>query len=350
MRRPLALVAVALVLVACGGDPADDAADAADAAPGDDDAVACDVPDPSPSWLPAMADDTVARLSGALPIRSGVTLIDRATPTRRDEARDFIVAALTELDLDVMLDDYGAGANVYAELPPTEGGATDWLVLGAHFDGVFGSPAANDNATGVAIVLAAARYLAEMPCRRRGVVVVLFDQEESGLIGSGNFAELLTAADLTIDSVHTIDQMGWDEDGDRAIELELPATGLQARYQAAAAAFDLVVPMVETTTSTSDHQAFRGDGFAAVGLTEEYVSGDTTPYYHLPGDAYATVDLEYLASTAALVDALVGRFAAGIGASARAGGTSRALPALAAARAGRTPVGPRPGWTPRPRR
>jgi hypothetical protein len=39
----------------------------------------------------------------------------------------------------------------------------------------------------------------------------------------------------------------------------------------------------------------------AVGLTEEYRNGDTTPYIHQPSDVWQTVDLDYLAHVTRLV-------------------------------------------------
>ena len=53
--------------------------------------------------------------------------------------------------------------------------------------------------------------------------------------------------------------------------------------------------------------SFRELGFAAVGLTEEYVSGDTTRHYHQSTDVYDTVELEYLRSTTILVHEVFGR-------------------------------------------
>jgi hypothetical protein len=47
-----------------------------------------------------------------------------------------------------------------------------------------------------------------------------------------------------------------------------------------------------------------------VGLTEEYVSGDTTPHYHLPSDTFDTVDLDYLASSTTLLHATIGSLVA----------------------------------------
>ena len=64
---------------------------------------------------------------------------------------------------------------------PGEGGGE--IVLAAHYDTVAGSPGALDDASGCAVVVAAAADLARTP-RRHSVRVVLFDGEESGLRGS----------------------------------------------------------------------------------------------------------------------------------------------------------------------
>ena len=116
---------------------------------------------------------------------------------------------------------------------------------------------------------------------------------------------------ITVVSVHTIDQMGWDQDGDRAIELERADEGLFELYAAAEPLAPGVTPLVPTDTGSTDHVSFRDLGFPAVGLTEEYVSGDTTPHYHLPSDTFETVDLAYLASSTALLHAAIGGLVAG---------------------------------------
>ncbi len=175
-------------------------------------------------------------------------------------------------------------------------------MIGAHFDSVSGSPGANDNGTGVSIVMALARYLRAVDCRQINVMFVFFDQEEVGLVGSTFFAGWLQQSGLDVAAVHTVDQMGWDQDGDRAIELERPDTGLYELYSAATAAGGFSVPLAATQTGSTDHVSFRQKGFAAVGITEEYAGGDTTPYYHTPGDTYDTVNFAYLALTTALVD------------------------------------------------
>jgi hypothetical protein len=269
-------------------------------------AADCDAPPLDPAWLVDYQTAIVAQLSGAAEISPGVTLPDRATPGRRDATRARLLDALDELGLAASVQDYGEGANVWAAIPATEAGgpaSEETLVFGAHFDTVPGSPGANDNATGVAVALSLARWLGDAPCRRRNVIVVFLDQEEIGLIGSAAFAAFLVQQALHVVAVHTIDQMGWDADGDRAVELERPDPGLLEVYEASAAGLTPAVPLTATQTGATDHVSFRAAGFDAVGLTEEFVSGDTTPHYHAPTDTFETVNFAYLQSTTVLVHA-----------------------------------------------
>jgi Zn-dependent M28 family amino/carboxypeptidase len=195
---------------------------------------------------------------------------------------------------------YGSGSNVYVELKGTEA-ARAYVIVGAHFDSVPPSPGANDNATGVAAVLATARYVTSLPCRSKNFFFVLFDEEEVGLVGSKNFATKLKTDAVTVHSVHSIDQMGWDQNDDRLIELELPDMGLETLYRTAVTELGVSIPIKVTRTASTDHSSFRPT-FLATGVTEGYTSGDTTPYYHMAGDTYETVDFAYLKSTTVLVN------------------------------------------------
>jgi Zn-dependent M28 family amino/carboxypeptidase len=254
------------------------------------DAPACAPPELGATWLHALVADSIAQLASA----------PRSTTTERDTARAYLADQLARMGWDPQLQSYPTGANVYAAIESTTGSAQR-IVVGAHFDTVAGSPGANDNATGVAAALAVARYLRDTPCRGPTVIVAFFDEEELGLFGSRAFVPSLAGLDVT--AVHTIDQIGWDGDGDRRFELELPTAALEQEYDAAAA--DLGVPVTRTTTQGTDHQAFRDAGYPAVGLTEEFVEGDTTPYRHTPQDTPATVDVDYAVLGAELVGDVV---------------------------------------------
>ncbi len=257
-------------------------------------------PDADPAWLRAYIDEVVARLTGATELSPGITLPERSTPANRAATADWLDAEFAALGLEVERHAYAAGGtNIVGRLPATEpDGRT--LVVGAHFDSVPGSPGANDNATGVAFVLALARYLGAIECRSHDILFVGFDEEEVGLVGSEAYAAHLVDEGEDVLAVHTIDQMGWDQDGDRAIELERADEGLFEIYEAANASLAEPITLHSTGTGFTDHVSFRPYGFAAVGLTEEFVNGDTTPHYHLASDTYDTVNFELLASTCIL--------------------------------------------------
>ena len=116
---------------------------------------------------------TAAPRSAVLP---GVTVAGRVAPTVRR--------------VDV-------GRNVVAVLPGTGPTVDEWVVVGAHYDHLgrgqsgigFGPsgrlyPGADDNASGVAAVLAAAARLSAGPPPRRSVLFALFAGEEEGHRGS----------------------------------------------------------------------------------------------------------------------------------------------------------------------
>jgi Zn-dependent M28 family amino/carboxypeptidase len=86
--------------------------------------------------------------------------------------------------------------NVVGTLPGEDPGRAAALI-GAHYDTVPGSPGADDNASGVAVMLECARALSALP-RRSPVVFAAFDAEEKqppveGLHGSAAYVRGLAA-------------------------------------------------------------------------------------------------------------------------------------------------------------
>jgi len=271
----LILLAAAAVLAAC--------------APGPRPAV----PKPDPgAAVAALEKEIVAGLSG---------LPDRATLENRTAARALLSASWARLGLEVQVQEYSPeGRNIFAILPATRP-SPEWVVIGAHYDSARNSPGANDNATGIALVSAAATAMARVQSRNRNLVFVLFDEEERGLRGSRAFAQKWLDEKRAVAAVLTVDQMGWDADGDRAVELEIPFEGAEAVFSGVAKAMASPVPVLTTNERGSDHSAFRRLGFPAVGLTEEYRHDDTTPHFHRPTDILDTVNFAYLESSTELV-------------------------------------------------
>jgi Zn-dependent M28 family amino/carboxypeptidase len=274
-----------LVLAACGGDDAMMMGDASNIDAAVDAPPGCTQPALDASWLQ----------SSLTMWASGLAAAPRSTTLQRDTARTYLANQLTQIGWTPQTHQYANGANVFTTIPATMGSGKQ-IVVGAHFDTVANSPGANDNASGVAVVLAVARYLKDTPCRRAPVIIAFFDQEELGLFGSRAFALTLDAAQTR--AVHTIDQVAWDNDNDKRFELELPTQTLGNEWRAAALVVG--VSVVDTNTSGTDHEAFRDRGFAAIGLTEEYVGGDTSPFRHQPGDTPSTIDTDYMVLAAKL--------------------------------------------------
>ncbi|MFC3032252.1 M28 family peptidase [Pseudoalteromonas fenneropenaei] len=85
------------------------------------------------------------------------------------------------------------GHNVLGHLPCNQTSCTQALVISAHYDHLGGTntrfyPGANDNASGVAALLALAQKLADQP-RHRDVWFLASDAEEAGLHGAYHFLQ-----------------------------------------------------------------------------------------------------------------------------------------------------------------
>jgi len=77
--------------------------------------------------------------------------------------------------------------NVLARLPGREPGKS--VLLMAHYDSVPAGPGAGDDMTGVAALLEIARVLRTGPPLRHGVLLLIDDGEEAGLLGASAFTE-----------------------------------------------------------------------------------------------------------------------------------------------------------------
>ena len=208
------------------------------------------------------------------------------------------------MGIEPMDQDYGTGVNVFGVLPATTD-TTQTIVIGAHYDTVRNSPGANDNASGVAAVLGAACRVAAVPERDAHLLIVLFDEEERGRLGSVAFAEMLAASERTVTSVHTVDQVGWDDDGDGLIELERASAEIETMYREANERLNEPMVLSSSPIGASDHVSFTDQGFEAVGVTEAFFAGDTTPFVDLPRDTPRTVNFEFLSRLTTLLAGVV---------------------------------------------
>jgi len=256
----------------------------------------------------ARLEATLSTLSGRTALLAGPRIPERGTVEGRGLTREFLASSLTAMGYTVERHGYRAnGENIYvklmAEIPTTE-----TILVGSHLDSVRNA-GANDNATGSTAVLEVARVIKGLSGRKVNVIFAWFDEEELGLVGSTAMARSFKKQGLALSSVHTMDMMGWDSDGDKAIEIERPDGGLWEFYKQINEKHALGLPLSRTNSGATDHVAFRAEGYASVGLSEEWTNGDTTPHYHKKSDTYETINFDYLAAGTKLLAAAVGDLA-----------------------------------------
>ncbi|WP_134766564.1 M28 family peptidase [Nocardioides sp. 1609] len=176
-----------------------------------------------------------------------------------------------------------------------------WLLVGAHLDTVPAAPGAEDNASGVGVVLALAEAL-EGRRTRLPVVLVLFGSEEprgpgdAHHYGSKAFVERMTPAERrSLQGMVSLDRVGVGSVV--PVQTVLAANDVSTGLRAAARRVDVATVLEERETS-SDHESFADEGLPAARL-------GSTPYaaYHRPEDVASVVDPAQLGRVARVVAA-----------------------------------------------
>jgi len=207
------------------------------------------------------------------------------------------------------------------ELPP--------LLIGAHYDTVSGSPGADDNASGLVVLLEVASRLRAWPLARP-VWLVAFCLEEQDRLGSQAFASRLQAERRALAGAIILECVGFarSEAGTQQIPPGIPiavptqgdflaivgneasrslVTQLEQetlRHAAQLKPLSLVVPgrgEAMPQTRRSDHASFWDAGYPAVMLTD--TANFRNPHYHRATDTVDTLNLEFLFNVAATVTA-----------------------------------------------
>jgi hypothetical protein len=159
------------------------------------------------------------------------------------------------------------------------------LLVGAHLDTVPQAPGANDNASGVAIVLELARLAAAEP-PAMPIVFVAFGAEEPRAPGDaghhyGSTHYAASAVREALLGVVAIDRVGFGSEA-LACTGGLSPTTLRRALMRAARALDL--PASTCLNRTSDHWPFERMGFTVARL-----DGGRFPGYHSRLDVVARV-------------------------------------------------------------
>jgi Zn-dependent M28 family amino/carboxypeptidase len=193
------------------------------------------------------------------------------------------------------------------------------VLIGAHYDTVPGTPGADDNATGIAVLLELAKFLATFP-PAIPVWLVAFDMEEYGLLGSQAYAADLQAAEQPLQLMLSLEMLGYCDRAPHSqaypspiLEWLYPHTGDfialvgnlttlptmwrlgQHIERAGAHCRWLPVPnqgRAIPATRRSDHASFWDCGYPAIMVTDTAFLRN--PHYHQSSDRLDTLDLDFM--------------------------------------------------------
>ncbi|MFS8819106.1 M28 family peptidase [Synechococcus sp. W60.1] len=207
--------------------------------------------------------------------------------------------------------------NWILKLPGSRSGRPP-ILIGAHFDAAPATPGADDNASGIAVLLELARHFAANPAPSP-LWLVAFDLEERGMVGSGAYAQFLQRQRQSLRLMLSLEMLGYRDPTPGSqrypagLEKLYPNRGdyiglignwptwgdllkLQHDFQKAgipccwllAGQRGLILP----ATRLSDHSPFWDAGYPAVMVTDTAFLRN--PHYHKLSDTLETLDPDFL--------------------------------------------------------
>ena len=210
--------------------------------------------------------------------------------------------------------------NVLASYGPESGPC---IVIGAHYDAVQGSPAADDNASALAVLLELAKYLGDNPPPVH-VELAAYPLEEVGLIGSAAHAKSLRTDNIEVAAMLSLEMVGYYSDEPKsqhypvaAMKLFYPSKGnficvvgktspdnlvdavkknMAKTTPLSVKSFKAPLSKAKGMIERSDHASFWAEGYPAVMIT------DTAEFrnkeYHKANDVPGRLDYNRMAMVA----------------------------------------------------
>ncbi|MEA5572174.1 M28 family peptidase [Calothrix sp. UHCC 0171] len=263
----------------------------------------------------------------------------RYTNTERLRSRNYITSELKKYGFQPQQESFPGGINIVAERLGSDKKAGA-ILIGAHYDTVVRSPGADDNGTGVAVVLEIAKLFGSRTTPRT-LKLALFDQEETGLLGSRAFvAQKSHLKDLR--GVIILDMLGFTchnpgcQNYPTGLPIQPPSNKgdfiavigdtehlpLLSSFQInsfpnshwqnsnSKATQTTNLPTVLTVpiplkgiftpdTLRSDHAPFWYQGIGAVLITD--TANLRNPHYHQPGDKLTNIDKAFFTGVAQII-------------------------------------------------
>lgn len=238
------------------------------------------------------------------------------------EVACFIEAELESYGVNIESDCFSYGGKTFRNIIGRLGDPrlAPLIILAAHMDAVEGAPGADDNGSGVAVLLESARILVQTDLHAQ-LLICAFNLEELNMIGSTNLARKLKTAGARLDAMISLEMVGYTDSrpgsqrypaglsrfypgrGDfigvignwRSISL-LRRFARQMRQVPGLPVETLAVPgdgNLVSAVRLSDHSPFWDLGYPALMITD--TAFYRNPHYHSATDTLDTLDIDFMA-------------------------------------------------------
>ncbi len=231
---------------------------------------------------------------------------NRGFGKQHDVARTNIFNEFNSFGLTTSLHPFLYGGSTYYNVVGVHTGSVrtdDIYIVGAHYDSV-DNPGADDNASGTAGVMEAARILAQYNFEAT-LIFIAFDREEQGLLGSKAYAQEHSGDNIL--GMISLDMIAYNNGLNKATIYG--RTSSDPLKQALADSISTygrgLTYELAGSLDASDHAPFEWEGFQACLLIEDWGN----PYYHQPEDSVDTPNYIDYAFATNMVRSTVGYFA-----------------------------------------
>jgi Zn-dependent M28 family amino/carboxypeptidase len=261
-----------------------------------------------------------------------------------EEKANYIEDTFRSFNLSVDNQEVSFNGRDYRNITATKEGfdnENDWILLGAHYDAAWGSPGADDNASGVAVLLEAANIISKLKLNKT-VQFSAFTLEEPQpqtihfLIGSDLFAKESRRLNRRYEAVFILESVGYtdNEEGSQVtplfVRIPVPKKGnflgvianrkskdimeafcsISYQYVPELSVVTYKVPFngrIIPETRFSDHASFWDQGYPALMLTDTAMFRN--PHYHTSHDRYETLDFNFMLNVTKAVVSVILRLA-----------------------------------------
>ncbi len=236
-----------------------------------------------------------------------VTIVSRHKNNSANElAKDYIKQKLQSYGITTTIQSFSStGNNVIGTQTGTQFPNRKFIIC-AHYDDMPSgttAPGADDNASGTAAVIEAARILSQYSFPYT-IVYALWDEEEQGLVGSNYYATQARNINDSIVGVINLDMIAYDSNNDgivnvhnrsvaNSVELYQKMVEVNLEY-----GINLGIVSYNPGSTYSDHASFWSKNYGAILLIED--DNDFNAYYHTTSDLVQYYNQPYYTKSAKL--------------------------------------------------